>query len=180
MDFVRCPGEKSPNSRTGHRNGTYRQDKPSRANDAWQPICRDRNTYPGCTQRQADLDGCLSSATGFAALDEDSGHFIGILRSDNGLTKTKPAQSIGHAGIRLTAIPAYGLRKAGSPTLTRYVIGPDVQGQNSSSPMPCASLLVSSPLATATIFSKISWPNSSTETPLRIRPASMSMSSIIF
>ena len=65
------------------------------------------------------------------------------------------------------------------PGLSAYSTGPIAQGQNSSSPIPCASLLVCFPLATAIISSKISCPTSWTDAPSRIRPALMSMSSII-
>jgi hypothetical protein len=57
-----------------------------------------------------------------------------------------------------------------------YIVAPRIHGLNSSSPMPCASLRLFSPDATAIIFSKISRPTASTLTPSRMRPALISMS----
>lgn len=66
------------------------------------------------------------------------------------------------------------LRNTG--TLSRYSVAPRIQGLNSSSPIPCASLRLGVPEATAIIVSKISRPTSSTLAPSRIRPALMSIS----
>lgn len=57
--------------------------------------------------------------------------------------------------------------------------GPTVHGTNSSSPRPSCSLLVFLPLATARISVKISRPTSVTGRPVRMPPASRSMSSRI-
>jgi hypothetical protein len=60
-----------------------------------------------------------------------------------------------------------------------YIVAPRIHGLNSSSPMPCASLRLGCPDATAISRSKISVPTSAIVAPDSTRPASMSMSSRI-
>src|ERR1043165_1542092 len=79
--------------------------------------------------------------------------------------------------------PVWSLAAQGGPAGTagdRYSVGPVCQGANSSSPMPSSSLLVGLPDATARISSKIWRPTSSSDTPPRIVPQSMSMSSFMW
>src|SRR5579871_4240790 len=81
--------------------------------------------------------------------------------------------------VRLALIDTHSSDRTKTDASTRHSVGPMAQGANSSSPTPWASLFVFSPPATATIFSKIWRPTSSTGTPSRITPALISISSTI-
>src|SRR5436309_1875753 len=79
--------------------------------------------------------------------------------------------------------PAWVFRRSTSGINSRVEcqrVAPTIQGLNSSSPTPCRSLLLFSPEATASIFSKISAPTASSDAPSSTRPASTSMSFCIF
>src|SRR5580704_8880790 len=89
------------------------------------------------------------------------------------------ARSVVCGRLRPASIDQHSSDRTKTDASAGYSVGPMAHGANSSSPTPWASLLVFSPPATATIFSKIWRPTSSTETPSRITPALISMSSTI-
>src|SRR5664280_474435 len=83
---------------------------------------------------------------------------------------------------RIASMPfvsSAALTATSADTRVGHRTGPSIQGANSSSPRPWASLLVHLPLATASTSSKMARPTSWTGVPSRTTPASRSMSSSI-
>jgi hypothetical protein len=74
----------------------------------------------------------------------------------------------------IEACPTWSLPRARSEV--DHITGPMIQGANSSSPIPCASLFVLFPDATASTSSNMCRPTSAIVAPSRMTPQSTSMS----